>query len=127
MYGVHQKVKCIDGSWGTATGSAFQILHCPNLPKVGSIYTIRTIERVTAIFADGPAWFVRLVEVVNPTNPNLGKGGVEPVFYATHFVPLSGLTNIDFAHEILKNPNRVVKRSKEEVVIFKKGRRRERA
>lgn len=126
MYSIGQKVKCINGNWGQATGSAFQKVHCPNLPVVGSTYTIRSCEQVIALLGEGPKWFVLLVEIRNPVIAGTLCG--EPVFYGSHFVPLieGKEANLDWAYEILKNPEKVVKRTKEVVGRLRKEKRHER-
>lgn len=121
MFEIGQRVKCIDGRWGSATGSAFQLNTCPNLPVVGTTYTVRYIKLIPVTLVEGPCWFVRLVEISNPLN----AAQDEPVFYAKHFVPIGGdyKTNIDFAHRLLENPTKVIKRDKKEIAFFrsKKG------
>jgi hypothetical protein len=127
MFDIGQKVKCIDGRWGDATGTKLQLTCCPNLPVVGSIYTIRYTTITTAAWADGPCLFVRLMEIVNPLNVT----NEEPVFQGKQFVPIGREkeTNIEFAQQLLEDPTKIIKRDKEEIEIFrtKKGKRHERA
>lgn len=127
MFEIGQRIKCIDSRWGSATGTEFQLKHCPHLPVIGAVYTVRYIQQIHVTLVEGQCWFVRLVEITNPLNAVKD----EPVFYAKHFVPVGGdiVTNIDFARELLENPNKVIKRDKKEIAFFrtKKGGRHERA
>ena len=56
---VGMKVVCIDGRWDPNQPGE-------NSPVDGGLYTIRTIE------ADGDGVFIRLVEIINPTNTRDG-------------------------------------------------------
>jgi len=117
MFSVGEKVQCIDGSWGSATGSIFQKVHCPNLPKVGNIYTIRSTEFITAEINVGPVWFVRLREIVNPH----GERGNEPIFFARQFVPLLTRRNLESVYRLLDEPIRsFAKPTREEREFFRK-------
>lgn len=89
MFYVGQKVVCVCDDPPSDPRNAPGGYWTPHWPKLGSVYTVRTID-----ICDDGIKYIRLHEVINPIRP-FSDGVIEAGFVIRRFRPLTDITALE--------------------------------